>query len=349
MSSWFSKLKNALGKSANKIGTGITQLFSHKRLDEESLEELEDLLIASDLGPETAANICQQLASKRMHKEITADEVKEELAKYISDILRPVALNLEDRRYNFLDACRKATNGRHFVYTILVAGVNGNGKTTSIGKLAWQYRQIGLKVMVAACDSFRAAAVEQLQEWGRRADVPVVAGEVGADPASIAYRAMQEAEEGEYDVLLIDTAGRLQNQDNLMAQLEKISRVIRKAQNLDERLSSNGDDIGDNDITDQQISMLRAPHERILVLDATTGQNAISQAEHFGKAIDLTGLIVTKLDGTAKGGVIVSLAQKFGINIYAIGVGEAIEDLRNFDADEFAGLLVGAEQVENLS
>lgn len=303
--SFLTKLKSGLGKSSSKINEGMKDIFVRQKLDDETLEQLEDLLISADLGVKTASYICEELAKDKFDKEITADEVKLELAKIITEILEPYAKEL-------------IINENCKPQIILMAGVNGTGKTTTIGKLCSHYKKQNKKVMLAACDTFRAAAVEQLNVWSKRSDFEIVTGKEGADPASVAFEACQKAKEQNIDVLLIDTAGRLQNKSGLMEQLAKLVRVIKKH---DEN----------------------TPHNSIIVLDATTGQNANSQVREFKKIIDINGIIVTKLDGTAKGGVIVGLAQEFKLPIHAIGVGEGIGDLRPFDANEFAKSLVGLD------
>ncbi len=299
--SWLKKLKSGLSRSSSKITEGISGIVTRRKLDDEMLEELEELLIASDLGVATSAKIIAEFSKNRFNKEISSEEVKLALAEEISKVIEPVALKLEPDTSPF---------------AIMMVGVNGNGKTTTTGKLAQQFRDSGKKVMIAACDTFRAAAVEQVAVWGKRVGCPVITGQPNADPASVAYSALEQAREQGIDVLLIDTAGRLQNKSGLMEQLAKTSRVLQK---LDEN----------------------APHETILVLDATTGQNAHSQVEAFKEMVDISGIIVTKLDGTAKGGVVVALAEKFALPIYAIGVGEAIDDLHHFSATDFSRNLMG--------
>lgn len=299
---WLGKLKQGLHKSSSRFNEGVKDVFVRKRLDDQTLEALEDLLITSDLGASTAAYICKSLAKTKYDKEITAEEVKTAVAEEIVRLLDPVAKPLK-------------INGDHKPQVIVMAGVNGTGKTTTIGKLASHYQQQGLSVMMAACDTFRAAAVEQLKVWSERCACPIVTGQVNADPASVAYEALEKAVGDKVDVLLIDTAGRLQNKTNLMEQLVKIIRVIKKVDDS-------------------------APHHCVLVLDATTGQNANSQVKVFADMIDISGIIVTKLDGTAKGGVVVGLAKEFALPIHAIGVGEGIEDLRHFKAKDFAESLV---------
>jgi len=303
---WFGRLKKGLSKSSNKISESITSVLTKRKLDDELLEELEEALIVADLGPATASKLTSELARQRFGKDITDEEVKVFLSDGIEGILKPVAKPLEIGTLST-------------PYVILFSGVNGAGKTTTIGKLSKQLQQQGKKVMLAAGDTFRAAAVEQLQVWGERTGVPVISKEIGADAGALAFEAMERAKAEKVDVLLIDTAGRLQNKSNLMAELEKIVRVIKK-----------------HDET--------APHNTLLVLDATTGQNAHSQVELFGKAVDISGLVVTKLDGTAKGGVIVSLAEKFGLPVHAIGIGEGVDDLRPFMARDYARSLMGFDE-----
>jgi fused signal recognition particle receptor len=271
-------------------------------LDDAMLESLEELLIQSDMGVDTALRVAANLAEGRMGRRLSVAEIKGLMAAEITRIMEPVARPLP-------------------IYpkkpqVVLVVGVNGSGKTTTIGKLASQFRAAGKSVVIAAGDTFRAAAVEQLQIWGQRAGVPVMTAPEGSDPASLAFDAMTRAEADGADLLLIDTAGRLQNRADLMEELAKIVRVIRKKDPS-------------------------APHNTLLVLDATTGQNALSQVETFRKLADVSGLVMTKLDGTARGGVLVALADRFGLPIHAIGVGEQIDDLAPFDPAEFARALVG--------
>ena len=301
---WLTRLREGLNKSSSKLNDGIKDIFVRKKLDDETLEDLEDLLITSDMGVQTSAYIASKIAKDKFDKEVSTDEIKSDLAKYIAEIIEPVAKPIE------------ISNKKPHV--ILMCGVNGTGKTTTIGKIANNYKKDGKKVVIAACDTFRAAAVEQLEVWSKRSDCPLIKGKEGADPASVAYEAFAKAKEEKADVLMIDTAGRLQNKKNLMEQLTKIIKVIKK---LDEE----------------------APHNSIIVLDATTGQNANSQVKVFGEMVNLNGIIVTKLDGTAKGGVVVSLAKQFSLPIHAIGVGESIEDLKPFNAESFANSLVGID------
>ncbi len=299
----FARLKAGLSRSSASLSSGLGGLFSKKRLDAETIAELEEALIGADLGAAVAASLAAQIAKDRFDKEITEQEVRTVLADEITKLLAPCA-----------KAFAVEPGKKPFV--VLVAGVNGTGKTTTIGKLAARLSKDGHKVVLAAGDTFRVAAIEQLQIWGERAGAKVVAKASGADSAALAYDAFALAKKDGADVLLIDTAGRLQNKSDLMAELEKIVRVLRK---LD----------------------AEAPHAAILVLDATTGQNALPQVEAFKKAIPLTGLIMTKLDGTAKGGILVALAHKFGLPIHFVGVGESIDDLTEFDAQNFAQALAG--------
>ncbi|MEM1399788.1 MAG: signal recognition particle-docking protein FtsY [Pseudomonadota bacterium] len=303
---WFSRLKSGLARSTSKITEGITGIFTKRRLDDAALEELEEVLITADLGPTVAARLTAELGRTRFGKEVEETEIRTVFADQISEILGPVAQPLE-----------VIANRRPMV--VLVVGVNGTGKTTTIGKLAKQWRDQGLSVTIAAGDTFRAAAVEQLKIWGQRADVPVIAGKQGGDPSGLAYSALEQAKANGSDILLVDTAGRLQNKEGLMAELQKIDRVLKK---LDDQ----------------------APDATLLVLDATTGQNAHSQVEIFKQMVDVSGLIVTKLDGSARGGVLVALAERFGLPVHAVGVGEGIEDLQPFDAKTFARSLMGVSE-----
>jgi len=300
---FFSRLKEGLSRSTQKLTESITTVFRKRRLDDEALEELEDLLISADLGTEAARRVIAAFRRSRFGKEVTDDEIKQALSEEIATILAPVAKPLQ------LDPNKKP-------HVILVVGVNGTGKTTTIGKLALQYREQGLRPVIVAGDTFRAAAVEQLQIWGERVGAPVVAGGAGADPAGLAFDALTRAQAERADVLLIDTAGRLHNKAALMEELRKIIRVLRK----------------------QDAS---APHSVLLVLDATTGQNAVQQVRVFKEMVEVTGLVVTKLDGSARGGIVVALAETFGLPVHAVGVGEQAGDLRPFDAGDFARGLVG--------
>ena len=300
---WLDRLRDGLGRSSARLSEGIAAVLTRRRLDATALEEIEELLVAADLGPATAARLTADLAKTRFDKEVTAEEVRAALAEDIAAILAPVARPL------VLDPA-------HRPHVVLVVGVNGTGKTTTVGKLARLFAAEGRRPMLAACDTFRAAAVEQLKIWGERAGAPVVAGEAGADAAGLAYEALDQARRAGADLLLIDTAGRLHNKAHLMAELQKIIRALRK---IDPS----------------------APHDCLLVLDATTGQNAHSQVEVFRQMTAVSGLVVTKLDGTARGGVLVALAERFGLPIHAVGVGEGIDDLRPFSATAFARSLMG--------
>ena len=302
---WWQRLTHGLRRTSSSLSESVTGLFTKRRLDAATLDELEDALIQADLGVETAARIAKAVGEGRYDKEIAPAEVKAILAGEVEKALNPVAKPLA------IDRSRKP-------FVILMIGVNGAGKTTTIGKLAQKFRAQGLSVLLAAGDTFRAAAIEQLKVWGERVGAPVVAREQGADAAGLAYDALREARERGSDVVLIDTAGRLQNKAGLMAELEKIVRVIKKFDGS-------------------------APHATLLVLDATVGQNAISQAELFRKAAGVTGLVMTKLDGTARGGILVALAAKFGLPVHFIGVGEGVEDLEPFAARDFARAIAGLE------
>jgi fused signal recognition particle receptor len=301
---WLSRLTKGLSKSSNKITKGLGDLMTKRTLNQEALDKLEELLITADLGPETAAKVIAAFSKTRFGKDIHEAETREALAETMADILLPVAKPL---------IIEKPTDGP---FVILVCGVNGAGKTTTIGKMAYQYHfQDRKSVMIAAGDTFRAAAVEQLETWADRAGATFMSKEIGADSAAVAFEAYEQAVEQGVDVLMIDTAGRLQNKANLMGELEKIIRVLKKKNE-------------------------NIPHATLLVLDSTTGQNAFSQVETFGKTVNVSGLVVTKLDGSAKGGVVVGLADKFKLPVHAIGVGEGIEDLQAFDATAYARSLM---------
>lgn len=302
---WFSRLKQGLKKSSSALTEGITGIFTKKRLDASTLEELEDLLIMSDLGVAVSARVCERLAKNRFDKSISAEEVQQALAEEIGEIMGDVAKPLE-------------VNGENTPHVILIVGVNGAGKTTTIGKMAKQFKNQGKSVMLAAGDTFRAAATQQLQIWGQRNNIPVVVGKEGCDAAGLIYDAIEKARNTNTDILMVDTAGRLQNKGYLMDELKKIIRVISKF--------------------DQT-----APHNTVLILDATTGQNAVLQTEVFLEMAGITGIIMTKLDGTARGGVLVACAEKFRLPIHAIGVGETIDDLQPFDASDFSKMLVGVD------
>ena len=300
---WFERLRRGLSKTSTQLTQGITSVFTKRKLDAATLEELEDLLIQADLGIDTASRIIQTLSDSRYNKEISPEEVGAVLAEEVERALCPVAVPLA------LDTAKSP-------HVILMVGVNGTGKTTTIGKLARIFTGEGKRVMLAAGDTFRAAAIEQLKVWGERTGSPVVSGQQGADAAGLAFDALARAREEKRDVLIIDTAGRLQNKTHLMAELEKIVRVIKKFDDS-------------------------APHSVILTLDATTGQNALSQVEVFRKAAGATGIIMTKLDGTARGGILVAIAAKYGLPVHAIGVGEAVEDLQPFEPRDFARAIAG--------
>jgi fused signal recognition particle receptor len=295
---WFQRLKAGLTKTSAKLAEDISGIFTKRKLDGDTLQELEDLLIQADLGVETAMRITEALAKGRYNKEIAPSEVRAVLAAEVERVLTPVAKPLQ-------------IAGGHRPHVILVVGVNGTGKTTTIGKLAHRLAGEGRKVTLAAGDTFRAAAIDQLKIWGERTGAEVLARSVGADSAGLAFDALNRARENGSDVLLIDTAGRLQNKQALMDELEKVIRVLRK---IDPS----------------------APHQVLLVLDATTGQNALNQVEVFKDKAGVTGLVMTKLDGTARGGILVAISAKFGLPVHAIGVGEGVEDLAAFDAGEFA-------------
>ena len=302
---FFSSLKEGLAKTSGRLSDGVTSIFTKRKLDDETLEELEDLLVSADLGVAAASRVTTALAKDRYDKEISDDEVKQALAGEVAKTLSPLQQPL-------------TPNSANRPHVVLMTGVNGAGKTTTIGKLAAKFKAEGKSVMLAAGDTFRAAAIEQLSVWGERTGAPVVAKDVGSDAAGLAFDALKQAQAENIDVLLIDTAGRLQNRKELMEELAKIVRVIRK---IDET----------------------APHNTLLVLDATVGQNALSQAGAFSEIAGVTGLIMTKLDGTARGGVLVALADKFSLPIHYIGVGESIDDLQPFNADTFSKALAGVQ------
>ena len=300
---WGQRLKAGLSRSSGALSQSITGIFTKRKLDDDTLQDLEDALLRADLGLDAAAAITAALRADRYDREIGVDAVRRVLADEIAKVLAPVAEPL------VIDPANRP-------HVILIVGVNGTGKTTTIGKLAAKFGGQGRSVMVAAGDTFRAAAVEQLGIWAERGGAAFVARETGADAAGLAFDALREAQAAATDILLIDTAGRLQNKDALMAELEKIVRVIRKIDST-------------------------APHSVLLTLDATTGQNAIGQVEAFGRRAGVTGLVMTKLDGTARGGILVALATKFGLPVHYIGVGEQIDDLEPFAADDFARALAG--------
>ncbi|TPP07374.1 signal recognition particle-docking protein FtsY [Rhizobium glycinendophyticum] len=301
--SWFQRLKAGLFRTSSQLTGQISALFTKRKLDDETLEELEDLLIQADLGVETALRVTDTLASERYGKDVTGDDVTKIMATEIVKVLKPVAKPL-------------ALDLSHKPHVILVVGVNGTGKTTTIGKLAAKLSGSGLKVMLAAGDTFRAAAIEQLKIWADRTGSTFIGTKLGADAAGLAYEAFEKAKADKADVLIIDTAGRLQNKAELMAELEKIVRVLGKL---------------DPD----------APHTVLQTLDATTGQNALQQVEIFRNIAGVNGLIMTKLDGTARGGILVAIAAKHKLPVYFIGVGEGIDDLEPFEAEDFASAIAG--------
>lgn len=303
--SWIGRLRSGLSRSAGGLSQGIAGIVSGRKLDRETLNDLEDLLITADMGAEGARGIVEAIAAKRPGN---TENINALLAEGIETILAPVAVPLD------IDAGRAP-------FVVLVVGVNGTGKTTTIGKLAHLFAARGLKVAIAAGDTFRAAAIDQLKIWGERANATVFAKQVGADPAGLAFDALESSKAQCKDVLLVDTAGRLQNKASLMSELAKIVRVIKKKDET-------------------------APHSVILVLDATTGQNVLSQVDLFQQACDVTGLVMTKLDGTARGGILVAVAARFGLPVHAIGVGERIDDLQPFEAGAFARAIVGLEAAE---
>ncbi len=303
--SWWQRLSGGLSRSSQAISQGISDVFTKRKLDALTLDELEDVLVRADLGVGAATRITKAVGGARYEKDIEPEQVRAILAEEVERILTPVALPLD------IDDAKRP-------FIVLVVGVNGSGKTTTIAKLAAKWTSEGKSVMLAAGDTFRAAAVEQLRVWGARLKTPVVAGNDGADAAGLAFDAIKAAREQNIDVLLMDTAGRLQNRAELMAELEKIVRVMKKA---------------DTD----------APHAVLLVLDATVGQNAVSQVEAFGRTAGVTGLVMTKLDGTARGGILVAIAEKYDLPIHFIGVGESSDDLEPFTARDFARAIAGLE------
>lgn len=303
---WWQRLTKGLARSSSTISRSLTEVFTKRRLDAAMLDDLEDILIQADLGVASAQRIREAVAKGRYDKDVDPQEVKEVLAAEVEAVLTPVARPFE------IDASHKP-------YVVLVVGVNGSGKTTTIGKLAAKLNADGHKLLLAAGDTFRAAAIEQLQIWGQRVGASVVARDQGADPAGLAFDAIKQAREEGADVVLMDTAGRLQNRAELMAELEKVVRVMKK---IDET----------------------APHAVLLVLDATIGQNAISQVEIFGRTAGVTGLVMTKLDGTARGGILVAIADRFKLPVHYIGVGEGVDDLEPFEARDFARAIAGLDE-----
>jgi len=303
--SWWRRLSGGLKRTSSSLGAAVAGLVTKRKLDHAMLEEIEEVLLRADLGTEVAGRIADAVGAGRYDKAISADEVKGVVAAEVEKVLGPVAKPLQ------VDASKAP-------FVILVVGVNGSGKTTTIGKLAARFAAEGRTVMLAAGDTFRAAAIEQLKIWGERSKSPVIAGAQGSDSASLAFNALTAAKEEKRDVLLIDTAGRLQNKAELMKELEKVVRVLRKV-----------------DPT--------APHAVLLVLDATVGQNALSQVEAFHRTAGVTGLVMTKLDGTARGGILVALAEKHRLPVHFIGVGEGVEDLAPFTAKDFARAIAGMD------
>ena len=298
---WFNKLKDSITKKSDILSSKIVGIFKNKKISLDRLEDLEDMLIQADLGIEFVDKIITTIKKRKFSPDISSDDLKRELANEIIILLQKTSKS---------DEINVPTK------VVLVCGVNGNGKTTTIGKLAHLYKEQGKKVMLAACDTFRAAAVDQLGIWAERCGVDFIKGDHGSDPASVAFRSFSEAKAKHIDVLLIDTAGRLQNKTNLMDELTKISRVLSK-------IDSN------------------APHEVLLVIDATTGQNAHSQFQEFNKVVGISGIIVTKLDGSAKAGVVLSLMYKYQVPIYAIGLGEGINDMQSFELSQYVNNLIG--------
>jgi fused signal recognition particle receptor len=303
--SWWRRLSGGLKRTSSSIGTAVADLVTKRKLDRAMIEDIEDVLLRADLGTDVAARIAEAVGVGRYDKAISADEVKGVVAAEVEKVLAPVAKPL------VIDAARAP-------FVILVIGVNGSGKTTTIGKLSAKFSAEGRQVMLAAGDTFRAAAIEQLKIWGERTRSPVVSGKQGSDSAGLAFNALTAAKEQKIDVLLIDTAGRLQNKAELMKELQKVVRVIQKVD-------------------------ASAPHAVLLVLDATVGQNALSQVEAFHRTAGVTGLVMTKLDGTARGGILVALAEKHKLPVHFIGVGEGVDDLAPFTARDFARAVAGIE------
>jgi fused signal recognition particle receptor len=303
--SWWRRLSGGLKRTSGSLGTAVADLVTKRKLDRAMLDDIEDVLLRADLGTEVAARIATAVGVGRYDKAITADDVKGVVAAEVEKVLSPVAKPLA------IDDAQKP-------FVIVVVGVNGSGKTTTIGKLAAKFASEGRSVMLAAGDTFRAAAIEQLKVWGERTKSPVISGAQGSDSASLAFNALTEAKQQKRDVLLVDTAGRLQNKAELMNELEKVVRVIKKID-------------------------ASAPHAVLLVLDATVGQNALSQVAAFHRIAGVTGLVMTKLDGTARGGILVALAEKFKLPVHFIGVGEGIDDLAAFTARDFAQAIAGIE------
>ena len=303
---WFKRLTGGLNKTASGIKNSIGSIFKGNKLDVSKLEDLEDQLISCDIGIDVSEKLVSQLKSEKLNSDASEDEILLKLSSGINKILSPVSKPLE-------------INENFKPHVIVLVGVNGTGKTTTAGKMASQFKDQGKTVLLAASDTFRAAAIEQLEVWASRAEVEIISGEQGSDPASLAYKSLVKAIDERIDVLIIDTAGRLQVKNELMEELKKITRVLGK-------------------------KLEGSPHDRIIVLDGATGQNAHSQVAEFSKAVDISGLIITKLDGSAKGGIVVSLADKFTIPIHYVGVGESLEDLDQFDAQEYSRAIVGLEK-----
>ncbi len=303
---WFKRLTGGLNKTASGIKNSIGSIFKGNKLDVTKLESLEDQLISCDIGIDVSEKLVKKLKSENLKSDASQDEILLKLSKSIEEILSPVSKSLE-------------INENHKPHVIVLVGVNGTGKTTTAGKMAAQFKKQGKTVLLSACDTFRAAAIEQLEVWADRAEVEIVSAEKGSDPAALAYKSLVKAIDEKIDVLIVDTAGRLQVKSELMEELKKIIRVLGK--NLD-----------------------GSPHDRVIVLDGATGQNAHSQVTEFSKAVDISGMIVTKLDGSAKGGIVVSLAENFGIPIHSVGVGESLEDLDQFNAEEYSRAIVGLEK-----
>ena len=303
---WFKRLTGGLNKTASGIKKSIGSIFKGNKLDVSKIEDLEDQLISCDIGIDVSEKLVSQLKSEKFSSDASEDEILLKLSSGINKILSPVSKPLE-------------INDNFKPHVIVLVGVNGTGKTTTAGKMAAQFKDQGKTVLLSACDTFRAAAIEQLEVWAKRAEVEIISGEQGSDPAALAYKSLVKAIDEKIDVLIIDTAGRLQVKNELMEELKKITRVLGK-------------------------KLEGSPHERIIVLDGATGQNDHSQVAEFSKAVDISGLIITKLDGSAKGGIVVSLADKFTIPIHYVGVGESLEDLDHFDAQEYSRAIVGLEK-----
>ena len=303
---WFKRLTGGLNKTASGIKNSIGSIFKGNKLDVTKLESLEDQLISCDIGIDVSEKLVKKLKSENLKSDASQDEILLKLSKSIEEILSPVSKSLE-------------INENHKPHVIVLVGVNGTGKTTTAGKMAAQFKNQGKTVLLSACDTFRAAAIEQLEVWADRAGVEIVSAEKGSDPAALAYKSLVKAIDEKIDVLIVDTAGRLQVKSELMEELKKIIRVLGK-------------------------NLGGSPHDRVIVLDGATGQNAHSQVTEFSKAVDISGMIVTKLDGSAKGGIVVSLAENFGIPIHSVGVGESLEDLDQFNAEEYSRAIVGLEK-----